>query len=148
MDHPELPSDLAALEHQLAGRSRPEPTAGFHQRLLARIGQELNQRDGRLAPTSTWRFVATIAAAALLWINFSMSVANNMDWHFVGRIDRARLDATAERIRELFPELPAREAFRQALLAQGGARLVPRPNFRPSPDKILQYKERVQWGMP
>jgi hypothetical protein len=99
-----------------------------------------------LASARSWRFAA-VAAAALLWINFSMSVVNNMDWHLAGRIDRMRLEATAEQLRERFPELSAREAFRQALLAQASARLVPRPDYRLSPDKVLQDKERVPWDM-
>jgi hypothetical protein len=147
MDDAELHPDLAALEGRLAGRPRPEPSTAFRSRLLAIVGRELKRGEVAPGDGAVWYWVAVAAAAALLWINFSMSVANDMDWHFWGGLERNRLEGTAARIRTLFPELGAREALRQALLLQACSRLVPVPDLQPSPDQIFRYKERVAWDM-
>jgi hypothetical protein len=145
MDPNELPPDLAELERRLAGRPRPEPAAGLRPRVLAAVGRELGRRGGG----SAWRFAAATAAAALLWINFSMSVANDMDWRLGRGLDGATLAAAAGRLRQLVPELPEREALRQALLLQAGSRLVPAPDLRPSADRIRLFsREHGKWDTP
>src|SRR5688572_14666561 len=128
MTGPDLPPDLAALERELAARDRPGPSAPLRGRVLAAVAREL-RRGGR---RPAWR-PAWAAAAALLWANFSMSVANNTDWRLAGGPDGARLEATAGRIRALAPELPEREIYRQALAAQARSRLAPAPALPTSP---------------
>jgi hypothetical protein len=102
------------------------------------VGRELRRGERRPA----WQFAAATAAAALLWVNLSMSVANNMSWPLAGGLDGERLEATAGRIRALAPELSEHEAYRQALAVQARASLGPAPALSPSPGPILQRLEQ------
>jgi hypothetical protein len=137
----ELPPDLAAFEQDFRARTRSEPTAVLRQRVLTAVRQELRKRQRR----SAWQFAAALAAAALLWINFSMSVANNVSWPFTTRVDDERLQATAGRIHGLVPELPETEVYRQAFLAQVASPPVPAPTLPSSPDRILRHKDNSTW---
>jgi hypothetical protein len=147
MDDWELPPDLADLERRLAGRRRAGPPAGLRKRVLAAVGRELNRGAAGLAAQGAWPSLATAAAAALLWINFSMSVANNMDWRLGGGLDPGEVHATAGRIHGLLPELSPRETYRQALLLQAGSRLTPAPNLKPSAGRVLLHRENERWDM-
>jgi len=134
MSEPDLPADLAWLDNAL--QSRPvEVPAGLRPRVLAAVAEELNRRP----PGAFWRFAAAAAAAALLGINFSVSVTNNTDCRLRdGITDEA--ETAARRIHELLPDLPHREARRQALLLAAGARLAPSPAYRPSVDGLRESR--------
>jgi hypothetical protein len=136
-----LPPDLAAFEQGFRARARSEPATALRQRVLTAVRQELRKHQRR----SAWQFAAALAAAALLWINFSMSVANNTRWPFTTGVDDDRLQATADRIKALAPELPETEVYRQAFLAQGASSPVPAPALPSSPDRILRYKDSQPW---
>ncbi|HEX4609925.1 MAG TPA: hypothetical protein VH092_17155, partial [Urbifossiella sp.] len=70
-----LPPPLAALERELAARPGAAPPAGLRDRVLAAVGRELDT-----PPRPARRWWAGAAAAALLWANLSMSVANDAGW--------------------------------------------------------------------
>ena len=55
----------------------------MRQRMLETLRAELHPPTP--PGSSFWWTLAATAAGVLLWINFSMSVINNMDWHFAGR---------------------------------------------------------------
>jgi hypothetical protein len=129
----ELPPDLAALERRLAALDGGELGDALRRRVLAAVGREL-RRDRRPA----WQFAATAAAVALLLANLSMSAANNTDWRLGGGLDAAKLEATADRLLALDPELPEREVYRLALAAQARSRLTPAPAPPASPEPMLR----------
>jgi hypothetical protein len=136
MDPAELPPDLAHLERRLAERPRQEPPADLRQRVLAALGRGC----GREA-TGFWRFVAAVAAAVVLAINLSMSAANDTDWRLGGDL-APKQTASADRIREVLPELSEREARRQAVLLRARSFLTLVPCQRTSPQRGVP-----RWGM-
>jgi hypothetical protein len=137
----DLPPDLDALEQELYAHARPGPEPTLRSRVLAAVRRELDQDERRPA----WRFAVATAAAVLLWINFSMSISNDMNWPLVGGLDEERLESSAARIRALDPELSEREARRQALVAQAHFRSAPGPSLGGDPNRILRGKERRKW---
>jgi hypothetical protein len=137
-----LPADLAALERELSARGGAEP-AGLRRRVLAAVGDELAARPRRW----TWR-LALGAAAALLWVNLSMSVTSNLGRPGGGRLDDDRLQKAARQVQELVPGLPEAEVYRQALLALAGPRLAPAPAPLPSPYRVQRRKDWHTWDTP
>ncbi len=136
-----LPPDLLALERALAARPRPEPSAELRGRVLAAV-----RRERRPARAGFPRFAAATAAAALVAINLSASVANDADWGLRWQSDRRDVGEAADRIRELAPDLPDREVVRQAVLLNAAANLVPAPAPAPPADDIFWNKESDRWG--
>jgi hypothetical protein len=114
----DLPPDLAELERRLADRRPPVPPADLRRRVLAAVRRASGEGEGGFL-----RFVASVAAAALLAVNLSMSVANNTDWHLRGAPGPD--EAGADSVRELVPELSEREARRQAVLLRARSQLTP-----------------------
>src|SRR5438067_1622521 len=98
---------FAALRHAaaklrargLAARPRPEPPAGLRARVLAAARRQWAVPRVPADRRDFGRFAAATAAAVLLAINLSASLANNTDWHL--RLPAEGPDATANRIREL-----------------------------------------------
>ncbi|HET6575075.1 MAG TPA: hypothetical protein VFG68_15820 [Fimbriiglobus sp.] len=136
MSDSELPADLAALERRLADRPRVAPSTGLGPRVLdvARLAQ-------RPRPVAaSWRSWAALAAAVLVGINLSMSVAGSADWRLTAGIEPGQIDATADRLRAAAPELPERELRRQALLYRAGAGLTPTVDLNP-------YREPERWDV-
>jgi hypothetical protein len=144
MSDAELPPDLAALERRLADRPRIEPSPGFGPRLLAACRAALGRRAAPV-PAAGWRFWAGAAAALLLGINLSMSVAADTDWHLLPGAEPGQVAATADRLRELAPDLPEAELRRQALLARAGAGLAPAVDLTPSWKRFRPSKEPDRW---
>jgi hypothetical protein len=139
MTDPELPPDLAALERRLADRPRAGPADDLGPRLLAATRAAL--RDGPVdAPTAGWASWAALAAAVLVGINLSMSLAADTDWDLTPGVDPAEVAATWERLRAAAPDLPESEFRRQALLARAGARLTPTLNLNLD-------RERDRWDV-
>jgi hypothetical protein len=130
MENFELPDDLAELESRLAGRPRLEPGATFRDRLLAAVGQELQDVGAVPGWRSSWQFAAAVAAAVVLWANFSMSVANDTNWRLAGDPESVDTKTLAAELRKLFPDMSEQEVNRQALVLQSGTRLPPQVDAR------------------
>jgi hypothetical protein len=140
MNDPELSADLAALERRMAERPRIEPSPEFGSRVLSASSAVLARRRA----SARWRAWASVAAALLLGINLSMSMAANTDWHLLPRGEPGRT-AEVSRLRELAPELPEAELRRQALLARAGADLPPTVNLMPTWERFHTTKEPDRW---
>jgi hypothetical protein len=136
-----LPDDLADLEQRLARRRRHAPGEALGPRVLAAVARELNQTAPDNALRSFWRFAVGVAAAMLLCLNLSMSVANDMDWPLAGDVDTASIAASADRIRRVLPDLPEGEADRQARLAHFASHVPPLPDIKPSLRDALREKQ-------
>jgi hypothetical protein len=108
------------LERELAGRL-PGPTAEFRQRVLAAVRRELS-------PNDFWRFAALVAAAALLAINLSMSVANHASWNSGSHTDLGPLPADSD-------------GARQELLVRAQSRLIPIADLRHTQARSLEREE-------
>jgi hypothetical protein len=143
MSDPELPPDLAALERRLADRPMIEPSPEFGSRVLAASRAALHRRPE--AALAWWRPWAGVAAAILFGINLSMSVAADTDWHLVPGAEPGQIATTADRLRELAPELPEPELRRQALLVRAGAGLTPTILLTPNWEQIRTTKEPHRW---
>lgn len=148
MDPSALPDDLAELDRRLTGRLRPAPAGRLRQRVLAAVERELNRPRAGRAEAGFWRFAAVTAAGTLLCINFSMSVANDTDWLPSAAAGHGRIDTAVDRIRQLAPELPEREAYRQALLLRAGSETMPAPGPSLSADRIRRQRQREQSALP
>jgi hypothetical protein len=138
------PPDLLALERELANRPQPEPPAELRARVLDAVSRERPTPHSELARNGFARFAAATAAAALLAINLSASVANDTDWRL--RPARPASADDADCIRELVPDLPEREVRRQALLLRSAAGLTATP--RPAGALILRNRTPDSWDTP
>jgi hypothetical protein len=147
MDDSWRAAELAALERRLAGRNAAAAPPGLRGRILAVVRRELSLRPEDVSEHGGWRWWAVAAAAVLLWVNFSMSVVNNIDWRLSGAVGRADIERGARRLQELMPDLPAGEAFRQALLLRAASQVAPAPHGRVSLDRVLQQRKRESWDM-
>jgi hypothetical protein len=136
MTDPDLPPDLAELERRLAARPRVEPPAGLGPRVrdAARVALRPRPADGG------WRSWAALAAAVLIGLNLSMSVAGSTDWRLTAAVEPEQVNATADRLRAAAPDLSERELRRQALLYRVGAGLTPTVNLTP-------YREPERWDV-
>jgi hypothetical protein len=132
-----LPPDLLALERELAARPRMDASAELRSRVLAAAEQELPGLRPASAPAGFARFAAATAAAALLAINLSASVANDTDWRLI--TSRADVANIAANVRALDPDVTDREAVRQAILMRAAAGLTPAPV--PTADHVLSHKD-------
>jgi len=119
MSDPELSPKLADLERRLANRPRIEPPPNLGPRVLAATQTAL--RRGTL----TWRAWAAVAAAVLLGVNLSMSLAADTDWNFGPTADQGTVKAAADRLRTLSPDLPESELRRLTLLTKAASQLIP-----------------------
>ena len=129
MEEYELPPELEQLQQDLAACWRPGPPADLRQRVIGGIRAELRRDRSR----ARWAFAAAMAAAALVWINLSLSATRATDYHLQFGSKRPPVEAAAEQIQQLLPEIPRREALRQAALLQAGSNLAWYPNFPAHP---------------
>jgi hypothetical protein len=112
---------------------------------------ETTQQAGSPAPqlaarNGFARFAAATAAAVLLAINLSVSVANDTDWRLRPSPLGPDVADLTEQIRTLAPDVPDGEARRQALLLRAGATLVPAPVPHPPADRTFWNKEPDRWA--
>jgi hypothetical protein len=135
-----LPPDLLALERELTAWPQPEPPAELRARVLAAVSRERPAPRPEPVRAGFARFAAATAAAALLAINLSASVANDADWR-LRPADGTDLVSVADRIRELAPDVSDRDARRQALLLRAAAGLTPTPAPAPAADRIYSHKD-------
>ena len=116
----QLPEDLERLEHQLAQRTREEPSAALRGRVLAGVQAALRrQRSGG------WRMLAAAAAGVLIWLNLALSATNATGGTLRSHGTRESVDRTARQIERLLPDLPREEARRHAIRYRSGSELVP-----------------------
>ena len=119
-----LTPDLERLEQQLASRPREEPPPRLRGRIMGCVEIELRRTrsffDGRML---------VAAAAALVWLNLSLS-ATNATQAPLGSSDPPELaEPLARQIEQLLPELPRVDARRLAVLYRAGSGLVPCPDW-------------------
>jgi anti-sigma-K factor RskA len=117
MNDDELPAELAMIEQAMS--SGPRPGSSLRKRVTDRVEMELH-RSRRLA---FWQYASAIAAAVLLALNFSISVAHmprqNPD------MDRNAVAALRDQMGRMQLALSDDEIERQCLLLAAGERLVP-----------------------
>jgi len=114
--------DLSDLEQALAQRPVLAPPDSFRGRVLAAMGRETRRGQRR-------RWLAAGVAAVVLWINFSMSAAQLTPWQLTSSPLPQDAAAFTDRMRAAAPDLPPREARRQALIAAARAHLAPAPTM-------------------
>ena len=119
-----LPPELERVEQELAARPRGWPSEQLRARCLEGLQTELRlqQAGGR------WAFAVAVAATVLVGLNLAISAsqATNFGLRLDGR--QPSVQETAAEIRRLLPDIPPREAARQAVLLHSGATIVPCPN--------------------
>lgn len=135
-----LPSDLAALERELATRPGVVPPAGHRDRVLAAVALELDS-----SRRSSRRWWAGAAAAALVWANLSMSVANDAGWRTDPGPDPAETAAAAVEIHRLLPDLPEREANRLVAYSWPARWPAPGPVWRDALGRTAVPEELPAW---
>jgi hypothetical protein len=142
MNPTEPPNDL---ERMLAARTPLEPDPRFRQRVLTAMRAELHLPVAPTSPRSLWQLAALTAAALLLAVNFSMSVAGDADFRLAARTSPDQVTATANRLRGLYPELSEDEARRTALVLRAGSESVTVPEPRSFSTRHTPEKEPRQW---
>lgn len=70
------------LEHELAGRTCPEPPAGLRDRILAAVSAERQAATPR-RPRNLWNAVWPAAAAVVLALNLAMSARNGVRYEAI-----------------------------------------------------------------
>jgi hypothetical protein len=137
MEDVELPPELQDIERDLMGRERVQAPPGFRERLAHRIGEELRRERAR----GLLAFAAGLAAAVVLCLNFSMTAAGSIEFELQVADGRPPVQALARQIQEAVPDLPPREALRQAILLSERAGLPGSPGaVGPGP--------RIPWRFP
>jgi hypothetical protein len=137
----QLPSPLEAIESRLLARRLAEPPPELRRRTLAAARAELQAELRTAARSSRWSLVAATAAAALLLVNLSLGLFTVKD---SGRrvVDgRHSIDATAQQLRELLPELSEAEARRSAFTWRMGTRATWSPGLAPDANMT------ARWGL-
>jgi hypothetical protein len=119
----QLPPDLERIEQALAARPREVPSAHLKERCLHSLQLEVRRQRA----SSRWMFAAALAATVLVGLNLAISASQATDFGL--RLDGRQLsiEKTAAEIRRLLPDVPPREAARQAMLFHSGAGIVPCP---------------------
>jgi hypothetical protein len=120
MSEPDLPAELAEMEGELHAALGTAPGETLRGRVLSAMRAELRGARRR----ATLSFLVGTAAAALLWINLSMSLVNNT-WQIAAAPAGDGVEEIAARMRTLMPELSDAEARRQAATALARTELAP-----------------------
>ena len=128
---------IAVLEGVLRGRSSPEPTAAFHERVMGDVDRALSKPavpDGR-----PWRAGNDLVRwAAILLIGLALTrIASSTTSFFdppAAAPSAPAIRATAELLRQVAPGLTSDEANRITLASAYQRELLPMPAIRsPSP---------------
>jgi hypothetical protein len=139
-----LPDDLAALEHRLAGRARPEPPPTLRPQVLAAVRRELRRGLAGYIIRHSWR-LAGAAAGVLLALNVALSAAN----HAAAANHDGRDDAPAAGPQsDALAGLPEDEVRYRLLLVRAGARLTPAPDLGRLSGRLFSPLEAQRWDMP
>jgi hypothetical protein len=132
MEDWQLPSELQRLERDLANRSLSAASIGLRQRVLDDARSRLRAERSR----DRWQSAATVAAAALLWLNLSMSATQATDFDLRPKWPAESTGAIAEQVRQLAPEISPEEAWRQAILLRARANVPFMPDWVGSRVKV------------
>lgn len=124
MSEGNLPAELAELEAELQKALAGSPGVSLRSRVLAAMRGEVRAQPLRPRRGVTLSFLAGTAAAALLWLNLSMSLVNNT-WRVALAPPQDGVEELAARMRTLMPELTVEEAHRQAATALARSVLAP-----------------------
>lgn len=130
----QLPKELEQLEYVLAHRPHEDPPAELRSSVMDAMQVELR----RQRPRTGWWTLAAMAAAAVLWLNLSLSATNATDGHLSAQGSQQPLRTLAGQIRELLPEISSEEAWRQALVLQTASAWTPCPELRAKPLRKVQ----------
>jgi hypothetical protein len=140
-----LPPELLTLERELTDRPWSGPPAELRSRVLAAVAA--GRPSPRLPPARVGfaGFVAATAAAALLAINLSASVANDSGLSVARYGGGAVVAETADHVRALDPDASDRDALRQAIVLHAVANITPAPVPN---ERHLRNKDTDRWDMP
>ena len=125
MENDRLSPELEALEGQVAARDCSRLPGGLRDRVMDGLQVEL-RRDRR---RKRWTFAAQAAAAAVLWINLSLSITQSTNLGLELGTSPPSVDALAQQVQEILPDISQRETRRQALLLQASWNLAEQPDF-------------------
>lgn len=142
MEPHELPEELAAIERQLAARTRPQPSEALRGRVMAAVRRELRTSPAPARrPLTAWNCALAAAAAVILLLNLSVMSTNSAVFAIHPSGDGADTLATAEALRRLVPEMSEEQALGQAVLLRAGSGLVLAPELRPSLDRQVSCED-------
>jgi hypothetical protein len=133
-----LPPDLQRLERHLASRERPQPSDRAKQRLLRGVRAEMQRSQARSRRT----FAVAMAATVLVWLNLSLCATQATDCGLGLDGTHQPLEDRVEQIHRLLPDLPPREARRQAVLLGAGSGVILCPRL--SADDIATPRGELQ----
>jgi len=128
MENGQLSSELEQLERALANRMLPEASAQLRQRVLADVRSKLRAKRRQ----TNLQFAAVVAAAALLWMNLSMSATQATDFGFRRNLmneSSESIETVARQIQQLAPEFSPEEARREAILMRAGSDMLYLPDL-------------------
>ncbi len=123
-----LSPELERLERELAARPREEPPPWLRGRIMDRVEIELCRRKSFFD-----RRLLVAVAAALVWLNLSLSATNTTSAPLGPPDSRWLGEPLARQIEQLLPELPRADARRLAVLYRAGSGLVPCPDLSSRP---------------
>ena len=144
-----LSPELERLERELTARPREEPPPWLRGRIMECVEIELCRRRSFFD-----RRVLVAAAAALVWLNLSLSATNSTQGP---PGPRELAEPLARQIEQLLPELPRTDARRLAVLYRAGSGLVPCPDLSCRPIEArgnykawmdLEGGTRPPWRLP
>jgi len=142
----ELPADLEAIQRLVRARPGPEPSADCRARVL----EAVRAHHARKRQARVWQ-VAAAAAVLVLWLNVAVgTVGERVDLPSDGGNGQA-LEVCAARIQALVPDLPRREAYRQALVLRAGVAPVavaPRRGLGLAGRSLSNWEEVHAWVSP
>ena len=127
MDDLDLPAAWSALEGALGAREVPALQPALRGRILAAAARARTPSSSRrrLARADFWTFAAGVAAAILLWINFSMSAVNDTSWGSGPVSGEAARRLLIAQVREALPGISDHEASLHAFGLEARAALIP-----------------------
>jgi hypothetical protein len=125
MENFPLPPELQRLERHLTARERPQPSYQAKQRLLCSVRAERRRSQAR----GRWTFAVAMAATVLVWLNLSLCATKATDCGLGLVGPHQPVENGAEQIHQLLPDLPPREAARQAVLLRAGSGVIPCPRL-------------------
>ena len=141
MDNRQLPAELEALQRELRERQPTHLPADLRGRVIGGVRAELARERSR----GQWTFAAAVAAAAVIWINLSISATQSTDFGLDFRGEPPSVETVAEQIQRTLPEISRREALRQAVLLRAGSQLVcyPAVSGRPTSRARMKTLDRL-----
>jgi hypothetical protein len=100
----------------------------LQQRVLGDVRSKLRAKRRQ----TNLQFAAAVAAAALLWMNLSMSATQATDFGFRRSLTNESsesIETVAQQIRQLAPQFSPEEARREAILRRAGSDMLYLPDI-------------------